>query len=243
MLLRKAFPDHPGPALPGAGLRPVTSIPSTGPRKRSRTGTSTTATTSTSKIGLDSTWSTRSRPSGTTASASSWTNTGMRNTAIPSGTSTAGRLSDEDYVLIGPQLTPLSTATSSGPSSTTSATTSPSGTSASAGTARPTSPARCDRDRYLEYRPDCDELFRLYKKTTPPPDRMLRAYHLPTMHPMFDRQLGEHAGVLRQRMVCAHRPEKGAQAHGPPWPGHALRGDAERGQAGSRRGLPVNSGK
>ena len=47
---------------------------------------------------------------------------------------------------------------------------------------------RCDSDRYLEYRPDFDELFRLYKKTTPPPDRLLRAYHLPTMHPMFVRQ-------------------------------------------------------
>lgn len=47
---------------------------------------------------------------------------------------------------------------------------------------------KCDSDSYQEYRPDFDELFRLYKTTTPPPDSLIRAYHLPTMHPMFMRQ-------------------------------------------------------
>lgn len=47
---------------------------------------------------------------------------------------------------------------------------------------------KCDGDAYLDYRPDFDELFRLYKTTTPPPDRMLRAYHMPNIHPMFIRQ-------------------------------------------------------
>ena len=47
---------------------------------------------------------------------------------------------------------------------------------------------KCDSDRYLEYRPDFDELFTLYKTTRPPKDRMLRTYHLPTIHPMFIHQ-------------------------------------------------------
>ncbi|MFH1914079.1 MAG: hypothetical protein ABIK45_07385 [Pseudomonadota bacterium] len=47
---------------------------------------------------------------------------------------------------------------------------------------------RCDSDRYLEFRPDFEELFRLYKTTTPPKGSMLRAYHMPTIDPMFIRQ-------------------------------------------------------
>jgi hypothetical protein len=47
---------------------------------------------------------------------------------------------------------------------------------------------KCDSDHYLEYRPDYAELYDLYRKTIPPKDSLMRAYHLPFMHDIFLQQ-------------------------------------------------------
>lgn len=47
---------------------------------------------------------------------------------------------------------------------------------------------RCGPDRHMDYRPSFEELAELYKKTPTPEGSMMRAYHLPRMDPMFQKQ-------------------------------------------------------
>lgn len=47
---------------------------------------------------------------------------------------------------------------------------------------------RCGPEEYMEYRPSFTELRDLYRKTRPPEGSLMRAYHLPRMHEMFERQ-------------------------------------------------------
>lgn len=47
---------------------------------------------------------------------------------------------------------------------------------------------KCSPETYLDYRPDFAELKELYRKTRAPEGKLMRAYHLPRMHPMFERQ-------------------------------------------------------
>jgi len=47
---------------------------------------------------------------------------------------------------------------------------------------------KCGPDRYMEYRPSFRELRDLYTKTRAPEGSLMRAYHLPRMHPMFEKQ-------------------------------------------------------
>ncbi len=47
---------------------------------------------------------------------------------------------------------------------------------------------KCGPERHLEYRPDFAELTALYKSTPTPEGALMRAYHVPRMHPMFQKQ-------------------------------------------------------
>ncbi|KAF0234761.1 MAG: hypothetical protein FD177_598 [Desulfovibrionaceae bacterium] len=47
---------------------------------------------------------------------------------------------------------------------------------------------KCGPDSYLEYKPSFRELRDLYTKTHAPEGSLMRAYHLPRMHPMFEKQ-------------------------------------------------------
>jgi hypothetical protein len=47
---------------------------------------------------------------------------------------------------------------------------------------------KCGSERHLEYRPGFSELLDLYKKTVAPEGSLMRAYHLPRMHDMFQDQ-------------------------------------------------------
>ncbi|MEF2146072.1 MAG: hypothetical protein V3573_11550 [Desulfovibrionaceae bacterium] len=47
---------------------------------------------------------------------------------------------------------------------------------------------KCSSETYTEYRPSFSELRNLYRKTIAPQGELMRAYHLPRMHEMFERQ-------------------------------------------------------
>ncbi len=47
---------------------------------------------------------------------------------------------------------------------------------------------KCDSARHLDFRPDYDELHALYQKTVPPEGSLMRAYQLPRMHEIFQKQ-------------------------------------------------------
>jgi hypothetical protein len=47
---------------------------------------------------------------------------------------------------------------------------------------------KCDSNKHMEYRPDFDELNKLYKTTTPPEGYQIRAYYMPTWNPRFMKQ-------------------------------------------------------
>ncbi len=47
---------------------------------------------------------------------------------------------------------------------------------------------RCGPERYMDYRPSFQELRDLYRTTRAPEGSLMRAYHLPRLHGMFERQ-------------------------------------------------------
>jgi len=47
---------------------------------------------------------------------------------------------------------------------------------------------KCSSETYLEYKPSFSELRELYQKTRAPEGSFMRAYHLPRLHEMFERQ-------------------------------------------------------
>lgn len=47
---------------------------------------------------------------------------------------------------------------------------------------------KCSSETFMDYRPSFLELRQLYRTTRPPEGSLMRAYHLPRMHEMFERQ-------------------------------------------------------